>query len=262
MKLLHGDCLEKMKDIPDKSVDCIVISPPYYKGFAYEAYFNSYKQYLEWTECYLRELKRLLKNDGTLFLNISNDTDIPVRAYEVLNIATNKLRYKLHDSIVWYRYNQQPANTDRQLTNQCEFIFMLRNTSANVHLNKKIVYEKYSDCFDTKNVGNVWKIAFNKNKDTNIDFGRKETKSNFGHSGFPITLPEICIELTTKENDTVLDCFMGSGTTGVACKYLNRNFIGIELDDKYFEISKNRIESAIKDKATAKIPIIQKNNEA
>ena len=51
------------------------------------------------------------------------------------------------------------------------------------------------------------------------------------------------IELLSNENDTVLDCFMGSGTTGVACKELNRNFIGIELDEKYFEISKERIES-------------------
>ena len=50
------------------------------------------------------------------------------------------------------------------------------------------------------------------------------------------------VELLSNENDTVLDCFMGSGTTGVACKELNRNFIGIELDDKYFEIAKKRIE--------------------
>ena len=50
IKLYNGDCLEVMKDIPDKSVDCIVTSPPYWKGFAYEAYFNSYKQYLDWSK--------------------------------------------------------------------------------------------------------------------------------------------------------------------------------------------------------------------
>lgn len=244
--LYNGDCLEIMKIIPDKSIDCIVTSPPYFKGFEYEAYFNSYKQYLDWTEKYIAECKRVLKDNGTFYLNIANDADITVRAYEVLDIATNKLMLKLHDSIIWYRYNQQPANTIRQLTNQCEFIFMLRKTSNNIELNKSEVIEKYAECFDTKNVGNVWKIAFNKGKDKSVMFGRKETKSNFGHSGFPIFLPEICITLSTKENDIVLDCFMGSGTTGVACKNLNRNFIGIELDKNYFEIAKERIENTTK----------------
>lgn len=246
MKLYNGDCQEILKQLPDKSVDCIITSPPYFKNFAYEAYFNSYKQYLEWTERYLKECKRILKDDGTFFLNIANDTDIPVRAYEVLDIATNKIMFKLHDTIVWYRYNQQPANTNRQLTNQVEYIFMLRNTSANVELNKDAVLANYVKCFDTKNVGNVWKIAFNENKDKNIEFGRKETKSNFGHSGFPVILPEICITLATKEKDIVLDCFLGTGTTGVAAVNLNRDFIGIELDKSYFDIAKNRITQAQK----------------
>ena len=247
MDLYNGDCQDILKQIPDKSIDCIVTSPPYFKNFAYEAYFNSYKQYLEWTERYLRECKRILKDDGTFFLNIANDTDIPVRAYEVLDIATNKIMFKLHDTIVWYRYNQQPANTNRQLTNQVEYIFMLRNTSANVELNKGAVLNNYRECFDTENVGNVWKIAFNKNKDKTLEFGRKETKANFGHGGFPIALPEICITLATKERDTVLDFFLGTGTTGVAAVNLNRNFIGIEKDSVYFNLAKERIEQAQKE---------------
>ena len=80
-------------------------------------------------------------------------------------------------------------------------------------------------------------------KQSNKSFGRKETKSKWGHSGFPLELPEACILLSTKENDTILDLFMGSGTTGVACKELNRNFIGIELNKNYFEIAKSRIEN-------------------
>ena len=73
------------------------------------------------------------------------------------------------------------------------------------------------------------------------EFGRKETKSKWGHSGFPLALPETCIALSTNEGDTVLDMFMGSGTTGVACKRLNRNFIGIEMDEKHFDIATERI---------------------
>ena len=243
IELYRGDCLEVMKNMPDESIDCIITSPPYWKGFEYEAYFNSYKQYLDWCELWLKECKRLLKASGTFYLNVINDSEITIRAFELMEIATRKLMYKLHDTIIWYRYNQQPANTNRQLTNQCEYIFMLRHTSAGVELNKDFAKKIHPEIFETSNVGNVWKLAFNSGKEKNTTFGRKETKSKWGHSGFPLSLPETCIALSTKENDTVLDNFMGSGTTGVACKRLNRKFIGIELDKNYFDFAKKRIEN-------------------
>ena len=243
MKLYNGDCLEVMKTFQPESVDCVVTSPPYWKGFEYEAYFNSYAQYLDWCKQWLKEVKRVLKPNGTFYLNVINDSEITIRAFELMEIATRQLMYKLHDTIIWYRYNQQPANTERQLTNQCEYIFMLRHTSAGVSLNKSLAKKLHPEIFKTDNVGNVWEIPFNAGKDKDISFGRKETKSKWGHSGFPLALPETCIALSTKENDVVLDMFMGSGTTGVACKHLNRNFIGIELNKNYFEMAKNRIES-------------------
>ena len=79
-------------------------------------------------------------------------------------------------------------------------------------------------------LSNVWEIPFNSGKKAIKGFGRKETKSKFGHSGFPLELPETCIALSTQEGDIVLDPFMGTGQTGIACKKLNRKFIGIELD--------------------------------
>ena len=242
-----GDCLEIMKTIPDKSVDCIITSPPYWKGFEYEAYFNSYKQYLDWCEVWLKEAKRILKSNGTFYLDVINDSEITIRAFEIMELATRKLMYKLHDTIIWYRYNQQPANTNRQLTNQCEYVFMLRHTSAGVNLDKESAYQLHPEIFKTKNVGNVWEIPFNSGKQHNNIFGRKETKSKWGHSGFPVELPETCIALSTKIDDTVLDMFMGSGTTGVACVNTKRNFIGIELDENYFNIAKERINNKIKE---------------
>lgn len=238
--LLQGDCLDKIKDIPSRSVDCIVTSPPYWKGFEYEAYFNSYKQYLDWCELWLKECKRVLAPNGTFWLNVINDSEITIRAFELMEIATRKIMFKLHDTIIWYRYNQQPANTDRQLTNQCEYIFMLRHTSTGVKLDKPSAYANYPSMFKTKNVGNVWELPFNSGKAPS-GFGRRETKSKWGHSGFPVELPETCILLCTKSGDIVLDLFMGSGTTGVACKRLGRDFIGIELDENYFQIATNRI---------------------
>jgi len=240
--LRKGKCLKELKTIKTDSIDCIITSPPYWKGFEYEAYFNSYLQYINWCEEWLKECKRVLKRNGTFYLNITNDSETTTRAFELLNVATNDVMFKLHETIVWYRYNQQPANTTRQLTNQTEFLFMLRNTSANVYLNKKEAYEYNPKMFKTKNVGNVWEIPFNSGKKNIKSFGRKETKSSYGHSGFPLELPTTCIILSTKENDMVLDLFMGTGTTGVACKNTNRNFIGIDLDDNAFNISKERIE--------------------
>jgi len=239
-QVIHGDCLEVMKDIPDKSIDCIVTSPPYWKGFAYEAYFNSYKQYLDWSRMWLRECKRVLKTNGTLYLNVINDSEITIRAFELMQIATIDLMYKLHETIIWYRYNQQPANTNRQLTNQCEYVFMLRHSSSGIVLDKKSAFENAPSMFKTKNVGNVWELPFNSGKEKS-SFGKKETESKWGHSGFPIKLPETCILLSTKEGDVVLDLFAGSGTTGVACKNLNRNYILIEKEPEYIDIIKKRL---------------------
>lgn len=241
--IINGDCIEEMKKLKNKSIDCIITSPPYWKGFEYEAYFNSYKQYLDWCEEWLKESKRVLKPYGTFWLNCINDSEITVRAFELLEIATRQIMFKLHDTVIWYRYNQQPANTSRQLTNQCEYVFMLRHTSANTSLNKSEAYNNNPDIFKTKNVGNVWEIPFNSGKKTNTSFGRKETKSKFGHSGFPVELPETCLLLSTKENDTVLDMFAGSGTTGVACLKHNRHFVGIEIDENYCNIARDRIFS-------------------
>lgn len=237
------DCIEGLKLLDDASVDVIVTSPPYWKGFEYEAYFNSYKQYLDWCTLWLKECKRVLKPNGTFYLNVINDSEITIRAFEIMEIATREIMFKLHDTIIWYRYNQQPANTNRQLTNQCEYIFMLRHSSANIDLHKEDAYNKNSHIFETKNLGNVWKIPFNSGKKYVSGFGRKETKSKFGHSGFPIELPETCILLSSNEGDVVLDMFMGTGTTAVASVNTNRKFIGFELSKEYCDNSKERVKT-------------------
>ena len=241
-KIINADCMDILKELPDKCIDLVVTSPPYWKGFEYEAYFNSYKQYLDWCKEWLKETKRILKSNGTFYLNVINDSEITIRAFELMEIATKELMYKLHDTIIWYRYNQQPANTNRQLTNQCEYIFMFRHTSAGVELNKENAYKANPTMFKTKNVGNVWELSFNSGKEK-TEFGRKETKSKWGHSGFPEQLPETCILLSTKENDIVLDMFSGSGTTAIASIKNNRNFICIDLDKKACEIAKERIKN-------------------
>lgn len=240
MKLIKGDAIEELKKLESNSINCIITSPPYWKGFKYESYFNSYKQYLDWSERWLRECKRVLHKDGYFFLNVANDSETTVRVHELLDICTNKVMFKLHDTIIWYVYNRQPSNSVRQLTNQHEYVFMLRHSSNDINLHKDDVYNFNSDIFKTKNVGNVWEIPFNRS-----DFSfRKKTKSQYGHSGFPLDLTNACILLSTEKGDTVLDCFMGTGTTGVSCVNLGRDFIGIDLDDEIYDYAVKRIKSA------------------
>jgi DNA modification methylase len=235
--IYNGDCLEVMDYLIEQGVkvDAIITSPPYWKGFEYESYFNSYAQYLEWCDEWVKKIKKLTHDDSTIYINTMNDSEITVRAYELMNVFV-KNYFKLHDTIIWYRYNQQPANTDRQLTNQQEQIFMFRKFSANIKLDKQSAYTKNSHIFDTKNVGNVWKIPFN-----NSNFAKKETSSKYGHSGFPIEIPETSILLSTKENDLILDMFLGSGTTCVAAEQLNRRSIGIELNKGYCDVGVKRL---------------------
>lgn len=182
-----------------------------------------------------------MKENGTFWLNISNDSETTIRAYEIMEIACIDLLMKLHDTIIWNRYNQQPANTNRQLTNQTEFIFMIRKTSDGIELNKDEAYQNAPEMFETKNVGNVWRIPFNSGRASSSGFAKKETLSKWGHAGFPQKLPETCILLSTKENDVVLDPFMGSGTTALAAKKTNRHYIGIDKESEYVELAKKRV---------------------
>ena len=241
------DCLEGMKQLEDKSINCIVTSPPYYKKLSYESNFNSYLQYVEFMSKVARESFRILKEEGYFFLNFANDKDNPIKSYEML-FKFLEAGFTLHDTIIWYRYNSQPANTDRQLTPQYEFVFMMVKYPKNYHLNKEEIMKRYPEVFDTANVGNVWKIAFNSGHDIRFSMKKQnEDASNglWGHSGFPEHIASIPILLTTKEGDVVLDMFMGSGTTAVCARRLNRQFLGFELNAEYCKIGEDRLKQVM-----------------
>jgi len=237
IQLINNNCLDALKDLSNNSIDLIFTSPPYWKGFEYESYFNSYNQYLNWVSIWIKDLKRILKNDGYFLLNIANDSETTIKAFEILNIALND--WKLCDTIIWFVYNRQPANTNRQLTNQTEYIFLLRKHNNNIHIHKERIND--NNIFITKNIGNVWKIPFTRNKNS-----LKKTiggKKDWGHSGFPKELCDLVVKLFSNENDVVLDCFLGLGQLGISCKELKRNFIGIELNEEIYKIAEERINA-------------------
>ena len=223
--LRQGDCLELMKDIPDRSIDLIVTDPPYRvtsrgsagnSGGMLQKKINKQGKVFSFNDIsckqYAPEFYRILK-DGTHCYVMCNHTNL----IEMLNVFTN-VGFKFVKCLIWNKGNKIMGQF---YMNQFEYIMFFRKGKA-----KKINNCGTSDILEVPN------------KKTKIN------GKNIHDTEKPIDLMKILIENSSKENEIVLDPFMGIGSTGVACINTNRNFIGIELDEKYFETAKERIEKA------------------
>ena len=223
MKIFKGDCIQGIEKLKDESIDAIVTSPPYYNsshkyqrgtGFHYTADVG---EPLYVIQDVFSTAKPKLKEDGIICINLGfsyGETGV-MRPFDIVNRLRQKQGYFINDIIIWHKNN--PIPMQKRLTNAIEYIFVLSKHPIGKYYTKKYTH-------------NVWKFP--------VDSGNK------GHSAvFPIELPLRCIEHFTKENDVVLDPFMGSGTTGVACKKMNRKFIGMEINKEYIKIAKDRIQN-------------------
>lgn len=241
VKLFHGDCLSVMGDIKPKSIDIIVTSPPYNKGFfnktkksnqiwgGYDIKYNTYsdnmelKQYEDWMLEFLDKCSYVLKDNGSLFFNHK-----PIRysnkIYHPLSFLLKSKNMDIYQEIIWNR--KSSPNIRKDILVPCtERIYWMKNK------NNKPMFDRSK--LESQFIGEVWEIHAKNNK--------------LHPAPFPEQLVKNCI-LPFSEDSVVLDPFMGSGTTGVVCKKYGRKFIGIEMDEKYFEIAKNRIENALEEK--------------
>jgi DNA modification methylase len=220
-KIYNGDCIELSKKLKDNSIDCIITSPPYYnsahkyqRGSGFH-YTSDVGEPLYVILDFFEIIKSKLKNDGMICLNLGfsyGETGV-MRPFDILNRLRNKLGYFVNDIVIWHKNNPIPLKN--RLTNAIEYIFVLSKNPSGKYYTKKYTH-------------NVWKFS--------VDSGGK------GHSAvFPNELPKLCLEHFTKENDVVLDPFMGSGTTAVECIAMNRKYIGFEINKDYVEISEKRI---------------------
>lgn len=219
----HGDCLEIMKDIPDNSIDLVLTDPPY--NIARDNYFHTMGRqgidFGEWDKgadilSFIAEIPRILaKNGSVIIFNTWKNLGDIANACEEVGLVTK-------DMIRWVKDNPMPRNRDRRYISDYECMVWFTNKNA------KWVFNRQSDTYDRP-----------------LYRGSLTPKSEkVGHTTQkPLYLMENLLKTHSNEGDTVLDMFMGSGSTGVACKNLNRKFIGIEKDDKYFEIAKNRIKT-------------------
>ena len=216
IRLILGDCLEKLKEIPDGSVDAVITDPPY--GISYKSNFGSekYKERIQKTD-WDKEFN-LTKYWACLWKTVKMDSDVFVFGrWENYNIMKELVGFK--QILIWDKCCGGLGDLKTFIPTY-ELIFYFKKGNRTPNKRTSAVIRVHSQT--------SWKNG--NPKDTYLHPTQKPT--------------EIIIKLlniSTKEGDTVLDPFMGSGTTGVACAKLNRNFIGIEIDEGYFKIAERRI---------------------
>ena len=247
--LRQGDCLKLIKDIPDKSIDMILCDLPYKETG------NKWDKNIDLKRLF-NEYRRIIKDDGCIALN--GTFKFGVKLY---NVAPDLYKYDW----IWEKENGTNApNVKYQPFRVHEFIFIFgkgrvtNGTRIPMKYNpQKTEGKPYKQ--KSGRMSENWKGGLNNIVTDNKDGSRHpKTIQKFNRDkGFhptqkPVALLEYLIKTYTNEGDVVLDNCMGSGSTGVACVNTNRNFIGIELDENYFNIAKERINNIARKETISK----------
>ena len=252
------DCIDGMKQLADQSVDAVVTSPPYNLNIKYNKY-NDKKprdKYISWIEDVFVECKRVLKDDGHLFVNMGYSNVDPTIGLEVMFAIKNT--YNLQNNIVWVKSihvndktsgHFKPINSKRYLCPTWENLFHFTK-DGNVAIDRLSVgvkYEYYEANIRGNNTtenkpnlrdkGNTWFIPYE-------TINSKELRGKHPAT-FPVKLAEDCIKLTGKDCGVVLDPFMGTGSTAVAATNLGWSYLGYEIDEDYIKFANNRIHGGL-----------------
>jgi site-specific DNA-methyltransferase (adenine-specific)/modification methylase len=258
MKINHlylGNCIEILEqEIEAESIDLIFADPPYnLSGKKLDLPNNTtggafYKMNMEWdsfsdndyerfTKNWISRCYRVLKPTGGIYISCSYHY-----IAEILYIA-KKIGFKINNIITWYKTNAMPNITKRTFTHSTEFVCWLvkgKGWTFNYEEMKMFNPEKTKDG-QNKQMRDFISIP--------IVQGKERIKEHNGRASHPTQKPELLLEMIIKassnEGDIVLDPFLGTGTTCVVANKLSRNWIGIEIDKKYLDISKKRIEESI-----------------
>jgi len=255
------DCVEGLRAMDPETVDVVVTSPPYNIGKNYKKYndVRPREEYLDWMEEVSKECKRVLKDNGSFFLNVGGKpSDLWIPLDTAFRFRKN---YTLQNTIHWIKSiaipkedvgdydlikddiavgHYKPINSKKYMTNCHEYIFHFTK-KGEVEIDKLAVGVKYQDKSnigrwksagqDLRGRGNTWFIPY------------KTIWTSRPHpTVYPDKLPEMCIKLHGIHNEMlVLDPFMGVGSTAVACIKLGVNYIGFEIDENYIQIANEEI---------------------
>ena len=224
VKLINGNCLDTLKNIPNESIDLIVTDPPYpttsrgnagNSGGMLQKDINKKGKVFTYNNInckeYAPEFYRLLK-DGSHCYVMTNHINL----IDMLNTFTD-VGFHFIKSLIWNKGNKIMG---QYYMSQYEYILFFRKGKG----------KKINNC----GTSDILSISNKKTKD-------KDGK-NIHDTEKPVELMEVLVNNSSQENELVLDPFMGVGSTGIACIKNKRNFIGIEIDENYFNIAKSRIE--------------------
>ena len=233
-QLIHGDCLDAMRDLKDDSIDLILTDPPYNLGKFMknrnagimrlrENYFGSAGwdeldtgQWCELMDMFFDVSAKVLKKRGALLMFMA-----AIKVETVLEIASRHGFYYKTTGI-WHKTNPMPRNMNLHFINSCEswMYFINDGKTGTFNNNGKAMHDFIETPVSPKS----------------------ERQDGTHPTQKPLALIRPFVSTLTNPDDVVLDPFMGSGSTGVACAEMKRRFIGVEINDKYFDIAKTRIE--------------------
>lgn len=281
-KVYLGDAIESIRTFPDECIDCVVTSPPYYglRDYGVDGQIgleDTPPQYIERLVSLFREIRRCLKKDGTLWVNLGDSyagncsrtskgrAGMGAEREGVFTkgggLASKQLMgipwrfafamqddgWYLRQDIIWAKPNPMPESVTDRCTKSHEYIFLFSKsekyyfdyesiqeeavTQIDPHYATKSGKEynpQEKDGIVVRNKRDVWVVCVRPNKEAHF-------------ATYPQELIVPCILAGSRENGVVLDPFMGSGTTGIVARKLNRNFVGCELNPEYLKMAERRI---------------------
>lgn len=271
-RVLRGDCREVLRTLPDSSVQTCVTSPPYYglRDYGIDGQIGleqSPDEYIAQMTQVFREVRRVLRDDGTLWLNLGDSYSAggrgggaegslqsgnkgsttgavfapwKVQGYKEKNLLGIPWRvafalqadgWYLRQDIIWHKPNPMPESVTDRCTKAHEYIFLL-SKSARYHFDNNAISETSSDGSETRNKRSVWTVCTRPFADAHF-------------ATFPPDLIEPCILAGAPKGATVLDPFNGSGTTGQVALAHHRQYIGIELNPVYIDITRKRLDRVL-----------------
>ena len=218
------DCIKGMKYLPNETIDLIVTDPPYLISYKTNHRKDKSHEFCsviknddnkKLIKDYIKECYRVLKDNTAMYIFCSWKTE------DFFREKLTDSGFLIKNKIIWVKNNWSAGDLTGQFGQQYEIIFLVA---------------KGKPKFNGKRITDVW------------NFDRVVGKKQFHQNQKPVELLELCIEKHSKENDIILDGFMGVGSTALACKKLNRHFIGFELERKYCSIAEERLKEYEKNK--------------
>ena len=262
--ILEGSVFDRLKDIEDESIQCVVTSPPYWGLRDYGEHEQlgleeTPEEFVDNLVKMFREIKRVLREDGTVWLNLGDSyfgssgqggktekQTTNIGSYHSHTRKSNTLKTKdlcgipwrvafalqsdgwyLRQDIIWHKPNPMPESVQDRCTKAHEYIFLLTKSAKYFYDVDAVKEESTDDTDSLRNKRSVWTITTKPYKEAHF-------------ATFPPELPELCIKAGSREGDIVLDPFFGSGTTGWVAQRLGRKWIGVELNPEYIKIAEKR----------------------